>query len=205
MRYISNSEVYTFYERGEQEYYSQYILGIREPANEPMILGKIIHEVLEDKNYNWQEAIKQLSKQPQTTYKRVVEQIIATVPRSHQKELKLYANTQHGFQIYAGIDGVDPEVLTEYKTGASLWTQDRADESQQITHYLLAWWLKYNEELPFRLITISSKTGKFKELRTARTKKQLDEKMEQLMQLKRSLIELGWWDKKLSIDKRITL
>ena len=38
------------------------------------------------------------------------------------------------FQLYAGIDGQENGVLIEYKTGASMWTQEMADESEQITH-----------------------------------------------------------------------
>jgi len=205
-RYVSFSEVNCFYEQGKDAYWQAYILGIREPANENMIFGSIVHAILENKNYNWREEIKKLTKKPQDTYIRIIEKIIKEVPVSKKGELKLFAHTDLGFSLFAGIDGLNEnEILTEYKTGASLWDQQRVDENEQITHYLLAWQYAGNNELPYRLISISSANGKFKEMRTHRTKEQLEDYKNKLIRFKDELIKLSWWTKKCSFNSRIQL
>jgi len=205
-RYVSYSEVSCFYERGAEEYYKRYILGISEKPSEPMIFGLIVHSILNDKNYNWKEEIKKLTKKPQDNYIRVIEKIISSVPTCEKSELKLFADTELGFSLFAGIDGYNEnEVLTEYKTGASIWEQSKVDETEQITHYLLTWKYAGNQELPFRLISISSANGKYKEFKTHRTKEQLDNWEKKLIQFRDELIKLDWWTKKAHFVDRITL
>ncbi len=205
-RYISYSEQACYFERGQEEYYNRYILGISEPQSEPMIFGCIVHAILNDKNYNWKEEIKKLNKKPQDSYIRVINKIIREVPVCDKGELKLFTDTPNGFSLFAGIDGVNNnEILTEYKTGASLWDQKRVDETEQITHYLLSWKYANNPELPYRLISISSNNGKHIEFRTHRTKQQIDDYEKKLISFKNELIKLNWWDKKSSFANRIQL
>ena len=205
-RYVSYSEVYCFYEKGQDEYYKSYILGIREPSSEPMLFGSIVHAVLADKNYNWKEEIKKLTKKPQDNYIRVIEKIISSVPTCEKSELKLFADTELGFSLFAGIDGYNEnEVLTEYKTGASIWGQSKVDETEQITHYLLTWKYAGNQELPFRLISISSANGKYKEFRTYRTKEQIETYKQKLIQFKKDLEKLNFWGHKAQFKNRIQL
>ena len=203
-RFISFSEMWLFNNLGKNEYYKSYILGIKEPMNEPMQFGCIVHALLADEKYNWQKEIKKLIKEPQDTYERIIKKIIMGVPRCAKSEENVFVDFPK-FSLFAGIDGVDDEILTEYKTGASLWTQNRADETEQITHYLLAWINAGNKELPYRLISISSKTGKHVELRTHRTKQQLNEYYEKIIQFKNDLQKLGFWNCKCPFNSRINL
>lgn len=201
-RYISWSELYTFYEKGEQDYFRNYILGIREPPSEPMIYGKIVHEALADDKYDWK---KELIKQGFTSDKeRITKKILAEVPRCRKREVGIYVDTDDGFQIYMGLDGVDNNFLTEFKTG-QIWTKERADEHKQITMYTLAWFIQFGVIMPFRLITISSTTGKHKILWTERTPQQLNDMMNKLKQFKAELEALNWWLAKVKMDERIEL
>lgn len=169
-----------------------------------------MHELLENPNYNWKKEIKQLTREPQETYARIINRIISAVPLYKKREVKLFLK-QKEFCLFAGIDGSDNEIpikvkfLTEYKTGASFWTQERADESDQITMYTLCWYLETKNLLPYKLISISSRNGKHIELRTHRTKAQIDEFYGKLLQFKKDLVELGFWDKKCKFDNRIQL
>ena len=205
-RYISYSEVACFYEKGKDAYFTQYVLGIGEKPSEPMMFGSIVHAVLESKDYNWREEIKKLTGKPQETYIRIIEKIIKSVPTCEKSELKLFADTDMGFSLYAGIDGHNEnELLREYKTGASLWTQEMVDQTEQITHYSLAWKYAGNPELPYELVSISSANGKHKVFRTHRTKEQLEAYKNKLVQFKKDLEELKWWDKKVKMENRIRL
>jgi len=203
-RYISYSEYWTFYNKGKAEYYKNYILGIREKPSEPQIFGTIVHAILADPDYDWQTEIKKLTKYPQDTYKRIIEKILKSVPTCEEREVSVFADCEE-FSLYAGIDGVDDDMLTEYKTGQKYWTQEEVNEHEQITHYLLTWEKDGRPDLPFRLISINSRTGNFIEFRTHRTKKQLEEYYKKLLNFKEELIKLGWWDKKCKFNDRIQL
>jgi len=209
-RYISYSEMYCFYEYGKDEYYKRYILGIQESPTEPLIFGSIVHELLANPKYNWREEIKKLMREPQDTYIRIIEKIIATVPCCERHEVKLFIK-QPEFCLFAGIDGVDNKInkdvnfLTEYKTGQAIWIKERVNESEQITMYTLCWFLETGNLLPYNLISISSKNGKSSEFKIHRTKSQIDEFYKKLLQFKKDLLELGFWDKKVKFNDRIKL
>lgn len=203
MRSISISEVNCFYEN-QEKYFNEYILGIREKPNKAMIFGIIIHNMLANPEYDYKESINK--NHFTSDFIRIADKINKEVPRSKNPEMKLKVAI-NDFEIYAGLDGIDEEehIGTEYKTGSSLWTQERADESNQITHYSLAWWIKTGILPMFKLITISSKNGKHKVLYTKRTIEQLNEHLNLLDRFKLELIELGWWDKKTKLENRIEI
>jgi len=207
-RYISYSEIYTFYEKGQITYFQEYVLGVREPATMPLKLGAIVHEMIADKKYDWKS---ELIKQGFTSdYERIVDKINSSVPRFDKHELKIFAETDMGFELYAGIDAVEElkgEAIRgiEYKTGKSLWTKERADESEQITHYVYTLYKFSKNLLPFRLISMSTSNGKIKEFDTFRTKEQLDNWEKKLIQFRDELIKLDWWTKKAHFADRITL
>jgi hypothetical protein len=200
-RCISYSEFSTFYE-DPNKYYKEYIIGLREKPNKPMMFGSIIHKMFEDEKYDYNKALQEAGFTPD--YNRIADTIKKNAPSFPQHEVKLFADTNE-FTIFSIIDGVDEQNLIEIKTGASHWDQTRADESDQITMYTLAWWLKNNEIKPFKLITISSKNGKIKELKTSRTKEQIEQFADRLLQFKKDLIARGWWDLKCPSEERITI
>ena len=200
-RYVSYSEMTTFYE-DKDKYYQQYIIGVREAPNKAMMFGSIVHALLEDKEYDYKKAIKEAGFT--SDFKRIADKVSKETPRSEESELKLFVDFDD-FALYAGIDGRIGEDLVEYKTGKAMWTQERADESEQITLYSLAWQLKYGKLPNYLLITISSTNGKFRQIRTSRTEAQLENMKAKLRQFKKDLEELDWWSKKCPSADRITL
>lgn len=202
-RYISFSEVNTFYERGQETYFQSYILGIRTPTTLPMMFGTIIHKMLAESEFDFEKDL--IEKKFTADFIRIAKKINMSVPRCGKSELGLFVDLPE-FCLYAGIDGVNEEGdLVEYKTGGSLWTKQQVEEHEQITHYLLSWYHKYNELLPFKLISISSKNGKFIEHRTHRTKEQLENYYKKLLKFKEDLILLNWWNSKCSFSNRIDI
>lgn len=156
---------------------------------------------MEDKNYNYKA---ELEKHNFTSdYIRVAEKIYNNVPAAG-KEIKLFVDFMD-YSLYAGIDGKQEDELVEYKTGAGLWSQKQADESDQITHYSLCWLIKYNTIPEYRLISISNKNGKHVILKTKRTQEQIDNWKTRLNNFKNELQYLGWWDKKLKFEDRINV
>lgn len=200
-RFISYSEFSTFYE-DPNKYYQRYIVGIQEKPNQPMVFGSIIHKMFEDKDYDYNKALKEAGFTPD--YNRIADTIKKNAPEFPQHEVKLFVDTNE-YSIFAIIDGVEEQNLVEIKTGAAHWDQKRADESDQITMYTLAWWLKFKDIKPFKLFTISSKNGKIKELRTLRTEEQIKQFQDRLLQFKKDLVARGWWDCKCPSEERITI
>jgi len=158
--------------------------------------------LLADKEYNYKE---ELIKNGFTADKiRICDKIYKEVPRANSGEISLFVELPE-FNIYAGIDGDCGDRLREVKTGKAFWTQERADENEQITHYALSWYLKNNEIKPFELVSISSLNGKFKIFETHRTKEQLDAWLEKLYQFKKDLIADGFWETKCGFNDRIEI
>lgn len=201
-RYISYSELYCFYEYGNDIYFQSYILGIRTPASPQMKYGSIIHKMLAEPNYDFEKNI--VENKFTSDFIRIAKEINKNTPRCDKHEEGLFVECDD-FCLYAGIDGIERERLTEYKTGASFWTQERVNENEQITHYTLSWWKKYNEILPFRLISMNTKNGKVKEFFTHRTKEQMENYYQKLLKFKEELIFLDWWDKKCPFNARVEI
>lgn len=209
-RYISYSEVSCFYEYGEDAYFQRYILGISEPKTEPLIFGSTVHDVLADKNYDWKTEIKNLQKFPQATYERIIGRIIKEVPTFKEHEKKLYVDKGE-LNLFAGIDAIDDNHIIEYKTGQAFWSQERADEHEQITHYIMCYEIETGKRLPCKLISINSLNGKHKIFETSRTDKQINEWYKKLINFKRELQNIkgedgnSWWNNKRKFENIIQL
>lgn len=201
-RYISFSEYWTFYNKGQQEYFNSYILGIKTPSSPQMKFGSIIHKMLADPKFDFEKDI--IENKFTSDFIRIAKDINKRTPRCEKHEVGLFIDLPE-FSLYAGLDGVDKEVLTEYKTSSSFWTQEKVNEDEQITHYSLTWYKKNNDILPFRLINMNTKNGKVKEFRTYRRKEQIENYYQKLLKFKNELIELKWWDKKTKFKNRIEL
>ena len=208
-RFVSFSEFNTYYEYGDVDYFRGYILGFRSPQNIYMKFGTTVHEALNpDSGIDVEKAISEMilmeRAKPKAAYERIMKEILANTPRCNEYEKALFIDLEE-MSLFAGIDGVQDNHLVEYKTGGQFWTQQRADEHEQITHYILSWYLETEELMPFKLISINSNNGGVKEFETTRTVEQLDEWTNKLMQFKKDLVEKGWWERKSKFDDRVEL
>ncbi len=116
---LSWSQLSSF-EYAPQEWYSRYVLGKKQQANQAMVFGSYVGEkIAKDKKF------------------------IPKLPRLPIFEYKLSASFD-GIPLIGYIDSYKPHTrLYEYKTGKPAWTQKRADTHGQIDMYLLIIYLAY--------------------------------------------------------------
>jgi hypothetical protein len=201
-RYVSYSEINTYYNYGKEVYYKSYILGIREAPSRPMVFGSLTHRMLSEPKFDYEKAIVDAGFTDD--FIRIGKSFKSRTPRCSKHEVGWFVDFQD-FSLYAGIDGTDEECLTEYKTSSAFWTPQRVEEDEQMTHYTFCYKLKYGKLLPFRLICLNTKNGKVKEFRTHRTEEQLKKWEEKLIQFKSDLINDNYWDKKCKFADRTQL
>lgn len=112
-RPLSWSAISSF-EYDPEQWYQSYVLGIR-PSSKEMTFGS--------------EVDKRIQEDPA---------FLPQLPRYSIMQHKMEA-TFSGIPLIGYSDGLDLAqfLLADYKTGKKAWTQDRADETGQLTMYLL--------------------------------------------------------------------
>ena len=143
VRPLSYSQLSSF-EYDPAQWYQNYVLGIREPANPAMLFGNTVGDTLGTPT----------SMVPNLVYPGI-------------KEFELRANLGP-VHIIGFCDAYDPETktLTENKTSATKdrWTQKKVDEHGQLTMYCLMLFLQHKvkpEEVTINLNFIPVRTVGF--------------------------------------------
>lgn len=121
----------------QEEWYQQYVLGIKNPSNSTMEAGTEIGQKL------WSDST-----------------FLPEVPRPSIYEYEI-KNKIHHISIIGHLDGWSSysKELLEYKTSVreTRWTQSAVHEWGQITFYCLLLWLKHKvrpEDIRIRLVAI---------------------------------------------------
>lgn len=196
---MSWSQLWSFQNKPE-EFYQTYILGIKFEQTREMLLGDIIHQGLEGKDW-----LKMLRENNFTSdYERSVGDIMKNkIPDFNEKEVwlgekgKFYEETD--CTIAARADGRDKEnhILYEIKTGKNFWTQDRVDEHGQLTLYSFIHYKQFGKIPDLELISFNVNNGKMKIFKTKRTIEQLNEMCKQIREVVSILKNKGWWEKRV--------
>lgn len=136
--HFSWSQYNCFRNQGPYEYAKRYLYGDN-PTNPAMELGKRVAVMLEDD-----------ARQEDAT----LEQLRIFLPRYAVHEHRIAVDF-NGISLLAFLDGFTPDPLAvgEYKTGR-LWTQQRADETEQLDFYALMLHLSLGikpEDIPLTL------------------------------------------------------
>lgn len=190
--HISFSEVDCF-NNYTDEYYQKYVLGIRTPPNEPMMLGTIIHNTIQNTGFNWK---RELSEKGFTSEKqRIVEKIALNteLPVYQEWEKKLEVKIDD-WSLLGYLDGFSEKKILEIKTGSSFWSQQRADESLQISVYSYLFRSIYGFIPEVELLTVNTRNGKFRSIETKRTDKQISDAIEIVNDTVYKIKKMGWWD-----------
>lgn len=123
--YLSWSQMLCW-EKGEDAYYQQYVLGRRIETRE-MSFGKMIASGLEKEK----------------TKDFVVEFCRSFLPKPDKREHEILVNFED-VPLLVKMDGFSQDktqvMIDEYKTGKVKWTQKRVDEHGQLTMYAMAVW-----------------------------------------------------------------
>lgn len=112
-RPLSWSAISSF-EYDPEQWYRNYVLGVRDPATKEMMFGSLIgNKIAKDRKF------------------------IPELPRARIFEYELRGRLD-GIPLVGFIDSYTPHSkLKEYKTGKKAWDQNRADTHGQIDMYLL--------------------------------------------------------------------
>lgn len=170
MREVSFSE-FTSFQEGLAPYYNKYIMGIREPASRPMILGNILHGACLEKKSLTEELEKQyFTSDTIRVCKKILENPIWEEVE-HPEHLLVVPE-----KYQARIDDFHSNVplIRDLKTGEQLWTQDRADQSTQLTFYAMVYFDLFGTIPELEIISASTKSGKVVVLKTQRDEFQIE-------------------------------
>lgn len=160
--YLSWSQINT-YLRDPKDYYVQYVLGQKREPNEPMILGSIYHSAFEDHRGAWEIDLVNAGF-TSDKHRMIVDALLhlKKFPEPKLKEDKAkFLVTYSPVNLLIKLDGyTPPNKITEYKTGASNWTEERANTDGQIKFYSFVHYLKYGKVPTVTLHSFSTKTGR---------------------------------------------
>lgn len=191
---------YSCYKWDPNEYYTQYILGIKPEPSREMILGSIIHEGFEGKD--WKQLLIDNNFTPD--YIRTVEQIMKYNLPSIQKEVwlgeygKEYEET--GCKIAGRADGIDEETHTivEIKTGKSFWDEEKVKTHGQLTLYSFLYWKQFGVIPQIMLISFNVNNGKAKTFFIQKTEQEINNICVLIKEVVSELKKRGWWEKRIS-------
>ncbi len=145
---LSSSQVLT-YEESPEQFHIEYVMEIRRPTTNAMHIGKVFSAMYADRKFNWKQALKDFNNgkgiRPYRIYE-TLERAIALFPVLSKKECEYPLKCKYrGWTFRATLDGyhIKGNVDIENKTGQVEWTQQRADESDQIT---FQYWCKWRKD-----------------------------------------------------------
>lgn len=129
--YLSYSSM-ALYERSERAWVDYYLLGQKGPITKNMAYGSLMAEGLEGEIATGDPLLDLvMSKIPK--FELMDKALEVDLPNG-KKKIKLLAKPDTAKKDYSAFK--------EYKTSVRRWTQKMADESNQITFYAVAMWLK---------------------------------------------------------------
>ncbi len=144
--YLSHSQFWLF-NHDPEEYYKQYYIARIDKPTPKMVLGKLFQEAWSDRAFNYIKALKKagFNSDQARIFKFALEHP-TTIRFPKNKTEKRLDGKGLGlkYPIMGYLDGFDKAKrhLVENKLGV-VWTQDRADESTQITWYALLIYLNF--------------------------------------------------------------
>jgi len=172
--YLSFSS-FDLFRRDPDKWYLKYVHGVEEPANDKMVIGKAFSEAYANPSYDYRKALMEARIAPSAAQMiaRALENkaLVRATPKNCEYKLEL---TVRGVPTLMYLDGAKPtkHLIIENKTGAP-WTQERADEADQLTFYGAGWYEKTGK-LPDYLLQSIDPKGCVRVFKTKRTVEQFD-------------------------------
>lgn len=195
--YISWSEYY-LWSTDINQYFNDYILGLKPKPSEAMRYGSIIHEAIAGEIKDPEHILRK--EYFDSRQIRVALELIERTPKPPYAELSIYVpgSRENGLKgdLIVKLDGFTPDTQTivEHKTTKSGWrTQEEVDSHGQLTIYALAYRCLTGIIPNFELNRLDTGNGKVKTFKTQRTPAQLDEMVINLNRMYDDLTSKGWW------------
>lgn len=196
---LSSSQVLKYIE-SPQDFYIEYVLGVKKPPSVAMMTGSIFSALHEDRKFPAREALTQIK-----AIRRIADLFEKVIKRFPIIPSEIAMICKHkGWEFRATLDGYvhEQHADIENKTGMMEWTQRRTDESQQITFQ--AWCKLKRDGLLFKKILLNwvdTRASAPKDLvtfKTSRSEEQL-QKFETLIDLVIEGIEAENWTKPIYV------
>lgn len=140
---LSSSQVIGYYD-DPANFHREYVIGIRRPTSKPMHIGKVFSAMYADRKFDWITALRDGGITNKRIY-QVLGDVIDRFPVIPKKECEYPLRCSYrGWRFRATLDGYPlKRIDVENKTGTTEWTQQRADESVQVT---FQYWVKWKKD-----------------------------------------------------------
>lgn len=185
---ISYSQLYSYFHHPD-EWYDRYVRKVKIPPTQPMMLGTICHEAFEQLEWKDEKLVTKFDYRGKLIQEgfmpdkaRMIDEYISYLENYYRgKELPVerevsYYPVVNGLKLSVKLDGrwpakgVRPATILDYKTGGTLWTEEKMHESFQVTWYSFGEYL-INKRIPVFIVhTFSTKNGKADTFQIKRTK-----------------------------------
>ncbi len=176
-KYISWSQFW-LYSNSPQKYFEQYVLELKQEPTKKMLFGRIFSDAYENRGNDKYDPCKVLRREGFTTdYERVMKNALSQLPLIKGEECeRTFEIENEPFNLLGKFDGVveSKNLIIENKTGAT-WTQQRADEAEQLTFYGLVYYLTTGKNPKMILNSVRASDGKVFTFKTQRDIKQLSD------------------------------
>lgn len=199
--YLSWSQLY-LYRKDPNEYFVQYVMGVKQPPTPAMMLGSLIHRAIGD-NWDAKKLEMQMKGEHYTSdYIRTGISILSKAPRYplQEERIVLEPSAHNGLKVpvMAILDGLDDVLnkIGEHKTTSSGWSQQQVDEHDQLTLYDLVCYYKYNKIFLNELNVLNVNNGKVKTYISTRSEKQILDLRDEINATYEDLVRRGWWERK---------
>lgn len=162
MKPLSWSEMSAF-EQDFNEWYVSYVLGVKRPSSPAMERGKDIHDFLQTKRRTgWEEKYTSRDVRIHETILQEFESKVAYLGGVSMETEKEALVDVRGVPTKGFWDGYKSlsNTIIEIKTGADLWTEERAKEHGQLTFYAAQAKAMKFDNPNFILFSASTKNGK---------------------------------------------
>jgi len=140
---LSSSQVITYYENPAR-FFEEYEMGIKRNSSEAMFIGSVFSAMYADRKFDWKKSLKNYGVTNGRIY-RALENAIKAFPVIPKRCCEFPLKCKYrkwGFR--ATLDGYwDKRIDIENKTGNTVWTQERFDNSIQIT---FQYWVKWKKD-----------------------------------------------------------
>ena len=210
-KYISYSEL-NCWESYNDKYYEQYVECKPFEPNRKMILGKIIHNAIENPHYKWLEEMNEhnFQKKKQLVARTLIDKMIWKLGEQQaknkingyepEKKIGCDLDDLKLFGIFDGFDSFNRE-LDEFKTtdNDDRWNQWTVDFDGQLSFYALILFQKYHSYFrEIRLHRLNTVKGTLKTYRTTRSRLDVNRMQKRVTKAVAEMKFAGIWGKRKS-------
>lgn len=205
-KYFSYSEM-RLWLKDKDEYIRQYVEGEERESTPEMILGTIIHNVLENPYHPWIRELEanNMAERIPTITKLLGKMAFKRLP---DPEFSITAKTKSGVLLFSKFDGFDKKqkLLAEYKTSdrPELWNKRIVDHHKQLSFYAYVYHRTYHSFFrEIHLHYLNTAKGTLRTFTTARGIRDLRHIEDIIESVISEMKREGVWERRLSREDKV--